>query len=63
MKHMNIIDPTFDANNLGKSVNFNNYHRVKGCLQMAKEDFQQLDRIKENGGSDKEYFKCLVSLF
>lgn len=34
VKNINIVDPCFSKNNLGKSISFFNSHRMKECLSM-----------------------------
>jgi hypothetical protein len=39
---MNIVDPIFPTNNLGKSVNFHNYSKIKKVFEYAAKEVDQI---------------------
>jgi hypothetical protein len=66
LKHINIVDPCFSKNNLGKSISLFNSHRLKEAFGMQDDFFYQIHskaQKKFNSGKDthsllvKEYCK------
>ncbi len=61
---MNIIDPIFHTNNLGKSLNYHNFSKIKKVFEFAKEDSDLLnDSKKKFSISPFEYFNALAKIF
>jgi hypothetical protein len=51
LKFINVVDPTFSKNNLGKSVSKLNYTRIKSGL---KSFYGKLHGLYENAAIDNE---------
>jgi len=61
LKYINIVDPSYSKNNLGKSISFFNSHRLKECMSMQDNHFQQLhSKAKKKLNSGKNPQKLLV---
>ena len=62
MKFINIVDPMFDNNNLGKSVNFHNFSKIKKVFEYVTNDINQImqTRLKME---PYNYLNSLLKLF
>jgi hypothetical protein len=64
MRLMNIIDPIFHSNNLGKSLNYHNFSKIKKIFEFAKEDADVLRERKKNFSITAfEYLNSLTKIF
>lgn len=64
LRLMNIIDPIFHSNNLGKSLNYHNFSKIKKVFEFAKEDADILrERKKNNSITPFEYLNSLTKMF
>jgi hypothetical protein len=64
LKFMNIIDPLFHTNNLGKSVNFHSYSKIKKVFEYMTKEIKNLEKIKNNDiKSPIKYLNSLLQLF
>ena len=62
LKYMNIVDPIFPTNNLGKSVNFHNFSKIKKVFEYASKEVDQI--INSRNTSDPyNYLNLLLKLF
>jgi hypothetical protein len=62
-KYFNIIDPIFNTNNLGKSVNFHNFSKIKKVFEIGYTDIQNIISLKQSGASPFTYLNSLLKLF
>ena len=46
-KLFNIIDPTNDSNNLGKSINYHSFSKMKGAFQYMQKELNKINKIKQ----------------
>jgi hypothetical protein len=61
---MNIIDPIFHTNNLGKSLNYHNFSKIKKVFEFAKEDVDIIkERKKKSSITPFEYLNSLTKIF
>jgi len=62
MKFINIVDPMFDNNNLGKSVNFHNFSKIKKVFEFITNDINKimLTRLQVQ---PYNYLNSLLKLF
>lgn len=62
LKYMNIVDPIFPTNNLGKSVNFHNYSKIKKVFEYVS---KEVDIIigSRNTMDPYNYLNHLLKLF
>ena len=60
---MYIIDPIYNTNNLGKSVNFHNSSRIKELFEYMDIQCQDLIKLKNEKVSPYNYFNEISSLF
>ena len=63
VKFINIIDPMFYNNNLGKSVNLHNYNRFVKVIEYGLKDVKNLRKLKENNNSPDRYLNQLLKIF
>ena len=61
--NMYIIDPIYNTNNLGKSVNFHNSSRIKELFDYMDIQCQDLIKLKTEKVSPYQYFNEISSLF
>ena len=61
--NMHIIDPIYNTNNLGKSVNFHNSSRIKELFDYMDDQCQDLIKLKTEKISPYNYFNEISSLF
>ena len=61
--NMYIIDPIYNTNNLGKSVNFHNSSRIKELFDYMDMQCQDLIKLKTEKVSPYNYFNEISSLF
>ena len=62
LKYMNIVDPIFPTNNLGKSVNFHNYSKIKKVFEYASKEVDVI--ISSRNNSDPyNYLNLLLKIF
>lgn len=61
--NMYIIDPIYNTNNLGKSVNFHNSSRIKELFDYMDIQCQDLIKLKSDKASPYQYFNEISSLF
>ena len=61
--NMYIIDPIYNTNNLGKSVNFHNSSRIKELFEYMDIQCQDLIKLKNEKVSPYNYFNEISSLF
>ena len=61
--NMHIIDPIYNTNNLGKSVNFHNSSRIKELFDYMNDQCQDLIKLKTEKVSPYNYFNEISSLF
>ena len=61
--NMYIIDPIYNTNNLGKSVNFHNSSRIKELFDYMDIQCQDLIKLKSEKVSAYQYFNEISSLF
>jgi hypothetical protein len=62
--NMHIIDPIFNTYNLGKSVNFHNYSRIKELFLYISKKCNELVKSKmTNSITPSEYLNSLLNLF
>ena len=62
MKNMNIIDPIMGNNNLGKSINFNTYSRIRKIFQIMNKEIENIIKVR-NLNDPFLYINCLLKLF
>lgn len=63
-KLVNIIDPLFQTNNLGKSLNFHNYSKLTKIFEISADNAAKLIKIKqEKVLSPLQYFNSLSKIF
>ena len=61
LKFVNIVDPCFSKNNLGKSISYHNSFRLKEALKMQQE---KLFKVYSKADLDEAYLsKKLFSFF
>ena len=48
LKYMNIVDPIFPTNNLGKSVNFHNFSKIKKIFEYASKEVDIIIASRNN---------------
>lgn len=61
LKFVNIVDPCFSKNNLGKSISYHNSFRLKEALKMQQE---KLFKVYSRPGLDEAYlFRKLFGFF
>ena len=46
-KLCNIIDPINESNNLGKSINYHSFSKMKGAFQYMQKELNKIKQIKE----------------
>ena len=46
-KLCNIIDPINDSNNLGKSINYHSFSKMKGAFQYMQKELNKINKIKQ----------------
>lgn len=61
--NMYIIDPIYNTNNLGKSVNFHNSSRIKELFDYMDTQCQDLIKLKTEKVSPYNYFNEISNLF
>lgn len=62
LKYMNIVDPIFPTNNLGKSVNFHNYSKIKKVFEYASKEVDLI--ISSRNSTDPyNYLNLLLKIF
>ena len=61
--NMYIIDPIYNTNNLGKSVNFHNSSRIKELFEYMDMQCQDLIKLKTDKVSPYNYFNEISNLF
>jgi hypothetical protein len=61
--YMHIIDPIYNTNNLGKSVNFHNSSRMKELFEYMDSQCQDLIKLKTDKVSPYNYFNEISNLF
>ena len=61
--NMYIIDPIYNTNNLGKSVNFHNSSRIKELFDYMDTQCQDLIKLKTEKISPYNYFNEISNLF
>ena len=61
--YMHIIDPIYNTNNLGKSVNFHNSSRMKELFEYMDSQCQDLVKLKADKVSPYNYFNEISNLF
>jgi hypothetical protein len=62
IKYVNIIDPMFCYNNLGKSINFHNYTKIKKVIEFVYKDVQEIIAMRSLNDPFK-YLNSLLKLF
>ena len=62
LKFMNIIDPMIYTNNLGKSINYHNFSKLKKVVQLIIQDLNLLSTIKSRN-DPLLYMNFLLKLF
>ena len=62
LKLMNIIDPMLYTNNLGKSINYHNFSKLKKVIQLIIQDLNLLSTIKSRN-DPLLYMNFLLKLF
>jgi hypothetical protein len=62
LKYMNIVDPIFPTNNLGKSVNFHNFSKIKKVFEYAAKEVDQIINSRMNS-DPYNYLNLLLKLF
>ena len=60
---MHIIDPIYNSNNLGKSVNFHNSSRIKELFEYMDLQCQDLIKLKLDKVTPYNYFNEISNLF
>jgi hypothetical protein len=63
IKYLNIIDPIFPLNNLGKSINFHNFSKIKKVFEIGHKDIQSIVTLKQTGATPFRYLNGLLKLF
>jgi hypothetical protein len=64
LKYMNIIDPVYNNNNLGKSVNFHNFSKIKKVIEFTYNDMENIIQSRTNIITDPfMYLNSLLKLF
>ena len=61
--NMHIIDPIYNSNNLGKSVNFHNSSRIKELFEYMDLQCQDLIKLKLDKVTPYNYFNEISNLF
>ena len=61
-KFFNIMDPINENNNLGKSINYHSFSRMKGVFQYMKKEINKINTIKQLGDPFL-YINYLLKLF
>ena len=61
--NMHIIDPIYNSNNLGKSVNFHNSSRIQDLFEYMDSQCQDLIKLKIDKVSPYIYFNEISNLF
>ena len=61
--NIHIIDPIYNTNNLGKSVNFHNSSRIKELFEYMDTQCQDLIKLKLDKVSPYNYFNEISALF
>ena len=61
--NMHIIDPIYNTNNLGKSVNFHNSSRMKELFEYMDMQCQDLIKLKTDKVAPYNYFNEISNLF
>lgn len=62
LKYMNIVDPIFPTNNLGKSVNFHNFSKIKKVFEYAAKEVDIIVGAR-NSSDPYNYLNLLLKLF
>jgi len=62
LKYMNIVDPMFPTNNLGKSVNFHNFSKIKKVFEYAAKEVDLIINSR-NFIDPYNYLTMLLKLF
>ncbi|VVA18521.1 PREDICTED: PAP/OAS1 substrate-binding domain [Prunus dulcis] len=56
-KHLNIVDPLKDENNLGRSVSKGNFYRIKSALSLGAQNLREILKLPgESMGAELEKF-------
>ena len=61
--NMYIIDPIYNTNNIGKSVNYHNSSRIKELFEYMDMQCQEIINLKNNKTSAYNYFNELSNIF
>ena len=62
LKYMNIVDPIFPTNNLGKSVNFHNFSKIKKIFEYASKEVDIIIASRNNT-DPYNYLNLLLKMF
>jgi len=62
IKNMNVIDPIFINNNLGKSVNFHNFSKIRKVFDLANKEIKKIIHMRKTCDAF-EYLNHLLKLF
>lgn len=64
LKFVNIIDPLFGTNNLGKSVNYHNFSKIKKVFELVTIEVNNFSKLKNQKNiAPIEYLSFLLKLF
>lgn len=63
LKFINIIDPMFNNNNLGKSVNFHNYNKFVKVMEYEMKYIQTLKEMRTKNIAPNLYLNQLLNIF
>ncbi len=61
-KYMNIIDPIFSSNNLGKSININSFSKIKKIIELTNGDIDCIINERNNNNPFR-YLDNIAKLF
>lgn len=62
VKYLNIIDPMFNNNNLGKSISFHNFSKIKKVVELVYSDIEKIISLR-NTNNPLKYLNSLLKLF
>ena len=62
LKYFNIIDPIINYNNLGKSVNFHNFNKIKKIIELTHNDTDDI-LIERKNNNPFKYLNKICKLF
>lgn len=63
-KYINIIDPMFQTNNLGKSVNYFNFSKIRKVFECVDDEVIKIKNAKSSRGfTPHEYLNCLLNFY